>query len=178
MTIQDFKDYEKLAEKLANKYVGKCSMGFDELYSAALEGMVIAFNKYDGSSRKSGYISTIMNKTILIAIQDECRTVRLPSSRFRKDQEEGVSSSSSTSIAGYDAMDENESYDISPILDFLQRYSERDRDIILSFFGVTEEKSNKELAEKYDISPSMVTYIIKKVFKDIRKNFRIEDFVL
>lgn len=107
------KKYDRLVWKIARSFVGKSNLTLDELYSAGLEGLTLAMNRY---GKKTEYNKSDDDKVktytflsfaaynikfmILHSIKNDSRIVRIPTSAQQKEKNETGHNTKSNTISG------------------------------------------------------------------------------
>lgn len=116
------KKYQPLCYKIANSFKGKSNLSFDDILSAAFEGLTWAMNSYGKKSNKaqqkeevSGeqldtstyktttfltYASYMIRFAILEAIKGESHLVRIPTSEQSRERKEKGSNTKNRSLSG------------------------------------------------------------------------------
>ena len=144
------------------------------------------------------YAAQFMKVQILEAIKNESQTVRIPTSVQNKERKEKGSNTKNNSVSGdkavgkddeggkslFDFMgnvdDASKSLDQADLKrlwdafykDLEDEFDSKMLDIFYSFYGLRDHKKiqNKEIAEKYKVNPSNITYYISKIRRFIATN--------
>lgn len=206
------RQYKPLIIKMCNDWNGKSRLTYDDLMSAAYEGLTWAMNGFGKKTNKNKvdqetiatsmtfgqYAAYMIRSSILMSIENESKTVREPKSAQQRERKEKGFNRKTNSVSGDKAVGNDEEggktlFDY--IGDTVEPSSELDREdmkklqaelrkAIEKEFGkkVTEmfyellgldggeEQKNKDIAKKYGITPSNVTYYKKGIYHYIRKN--------
>lgn len=120
------KKYHPLCIKIANSFKGKSNLSYDDLLSAAYEGLTHAMNNYGKKSKKAlkkeettgeelditnyktttflTFASYMIRIVILETIKNESHLVRIPTSQQSKERKEKGSNTKNLSISGDKSM--------------------------------------------------------------------------
>ena len=197
--------YTPLMHKICRQWMGKSSLTYDELFSAAQQGILYALDNYGHKSRNNDDYSAVANYTfgqyaammirnaIIGDIRTYSHTVSIPINKQAEEKKVKGYNAKSHTVSGDKKMGINNSDDGNKtIFDFIEVsddatknlnnedikrlwkeiWDELDKNvdktmmqIFYSFYGLNGHKKlkNKELAAKYKISNSSITYYCFKV---------------
>jgi len=197
--------YTPLMHKICRQWMGKSSLTYDELFSAAQQGILYALDNYGHKSRNNEDYSAVANYTfgqyaammirnaIIGDIRTYSHTVSIPINKQAEEKKVKGYNAKSHTVSGDKKMGINNSDDGNKtIFDFIEVsddatenlnnedikrlwkeiWDELDKNvdktmmqIFYSFYGLNGHKKlkNKELAAKYKISNSSITYYCFKV---------------
>lgn len=210
------KKFQPLIHKICRQYNGKSNFTYDDLISAANEGFVYAlqsFGKKKNADDKIDdnivkytflqYAAQMIRFSILDAINNTSRTVRIAKSQITKTRKEQGQIAKSNTVSGdktiginnsddgnktmFDFIDSQEYSDVSLNRSDLDRlwsdiykeikreFGEKVFNVWCSFYGINdhEKLKNKELAKKYDVSNSLITYYCMKVNTFLQKDKKV-----
>lgn len=107
------KKYDRLVWKIARSFMNKSSLSLEDLYSAGLEGLVRAMNKYGKRTERTdaddeavkgytffSYASFGIRNMILHDIKNTSHIVRIPVSAQQREKEETGSNTKSNTVSG------------------------------------------------------------------------------
>jgi RNA polymerase sigma factor (sigma-70 family) len=213
------KRYEPLVHKMAKQFMGKSNLSYEELLSAAYQGLTWAMNGYGKKTKKNNAdMETIVSKTftqyaawiIRVAILEDIKhlsqTVRVPLSQQNLEREQTGRNTKNNTISGdkeigngkddtnkslFDYVGstdnatrsiDNEDVDKLWKAFFKQLESEFDKtiiDIYYSSLGLNgyEKIKKKELAQKFGIAQSSITYYLYKVNNYIQTNKKMKAMI-
>lgn len=200
--------YTPLVHKIALQWYGKSALSNDDVLSAAFEGLAHAINTYGkrGTKAKASdsaiasytfgqYAAYIIRTSILEAVKNESRIVRVPVSAQNKERkeigrniknntvygdekvsngssrQEGNSKSYFDKIGGTNDVTNNlDDQDAEKIWNRIRqkiedKFDKKTLDIYYSSTGIFDypKLKNKEIAKKYNVAPSNITYYCFKV---------------
>lgn len=213
------KRYEPLVHKMAKQFMGKSNLSYEELLSAAYQGLTWAMNGYGKKTKKNkADMETIVSKTftqyaawiIRVAILEDIKhlsqTVRVPLSQQNLEREQTGRNTKNNTISGdkeigngkddtnkslFDYVGstdnatrgiDNEDVDKLWKAFFKQLESEFDKtiiDIYYSSLGLNgyEKIKKKELAKKFGVAQSSITYYLYKVNNYIQTNKKMKAMI-
>lgn len=209
------RQYNPLVIKLCSQWNGKSNLSYDELMSAAYEGLTWAMNKFGKKTDKNKVDQETINSSqtfgqyaayqiriaILEAIKSESHTVRIPVSAQNKERKEKGYNTKTNTVSGNKSVSKDDEGgktlfdfigDVESVGNDLDRedlkkledefykileaeFGKKIIDAFCSFNGIHgyEKMKNKDIAKKYGISNSAVTYYNLKVNIFIRQNKKL-----
>ena len=210
------KKFQPLIHKICRQYHGKSNFSYEDLMSAANEGFVYALNSFGKKKNVDDqiddnivkytflqYAAQMIRFSILDAINNTSRTVRIAKSQITKTRKEQGQIAKNNTVSGdkqigihnsdegnktmFDFIDSQEYSDTSmnrADLDKLwgeiykeikKEFGEKVFNVWCSFYGINdyEKLKNKELAKKYNVSNSLITYYCMKVNTFLQKDKKV-----
>lgn len=187
-------DNARDADKLAKKYMPVVSkmvriiikkaagkLNYDDLYSAGLEILTVAINKYDSSTGISfnNYLEPILYNKLINEIRNNANTVKLP---FHKTKLGNWKDYDFTSVDGKEnsIIDKSGKFPEDKIVavwdkilaDVKSKFKERDYNIWCHRNGIDghELLSGGETAEKFNVTDPTVSNVLAKIKNYLQKN--------
>lgn len=182
------KQYVPLVKKIVNQFSKKCALDYDEIESFAWEGFTIAMNTYDPKKSKMTFTSFAgygIRNAILSGISSTQSTIAVSYYIRKKMNETGGVVPTTVSI---EKNFENEDHlDALGLVDedfvyedpwqmlmnkLKNNFSEENVDIFCSVYGLDGHKVEKckEIAQRMNVSGSLITKCIKKIIKFIKND--------
>lgn len=204
--------YNPLLIKMCRDWLGKSNLTYDDLMSAAHEGFVWALNGYGKKTDKNKvdldtivtsqtfgqYAAWMIRSSILMAIENESKTVREPKSAQKRERQEKGYNRKVNSVSGNRSISKDDEggktlFDLigdfeeaSNSLDnedlkmlrnelkkmLVKEFGQKVVDIFASGLGMFgyEKIKKKDIAKKYDISSSNVSYYNNKIEQFLKKD--------
>lgn len=213
------KRYEPLVHKMAKQFMGKSNLSYDELLSAAYQGLTWAMNGYGKKTKKNVVdMETIVSKTftqyaawiIRVAILEDIKhlsqTVRIPLSQQNLEREQTGRNTKNNTISGdktitvkgdesgkslfdYVGATDNATRGIDnedaeklwkKLFDKLESHFDKTMmDIYYHSFGLNgyDKMKKKEIADKYGIAQSSISYYLYKVNDYIQTDKKLKALI-
>lgn len=189
--------YEPLLNKLTKQFVDQVKAPWDDVKSMAYEGLVIAYNTYDPKRSNMSFVQFAgfaIRNNILTSLNNELRTVKLSAYAQKKAAEIGEAMFNSVSMDNKYSNDVTESISAPKTKDWAQlsvsakwsdgdvfetlyskledNFASRDCEIFYMTFGLNghDEVKGKDIAEYFNISPSLVSIKLKSIISFIQKD--------
>jgi RNA polymerase sigma factor (sigma-70 family) len=189
--------YEPLLNKLTKQFVDQVKAPWDDIKSMAYEGLVIAYNTYDPKRSNMTFVQFAgfaIRNNILTSLNNELRTVKLSAYAQKKANEIGEAVFNSVSIDNKTSGDNIDTLNVPKSKDwsylstsdkwsdgdvFETLYSKlednfptRDCEIFYMTFGLNNhnEIKGKDIANHFNISPSLVSIKLKSVIRYIQND--------
>lgn len=189
--------YEPLLNKLTKQFVDQVKAPWDDVKSMAYEGLVIAYNTYDPKRSNMSFVQFAgfaIRNNILTSLNNELRTVKLSAYAQKKAAEIGEAMFNSVSMDNKYSNDVTESISAPKTKDWAQlsvsakwsdgdvfetlyskledNFASRDCEIFYMTFGLNghDEVKGKDIANYFNISPSLVSINLKRIIKFIQKD--------
>jgi RNA polymerase sigma factor (sigma-70 family) len=189
--------YEPLLNKLTKQFVDQVKAPWDDVKSMAYEGLVIAYNTYDPKRSNMSFVQFAgfaIRNNILTSLNNELRTVKLSAYAQKKAAEIGEAMFNSVSMDNKCSNDATESISAPKTKDWAQlsvsakwsdgdvfetlyskledNFASRDCEIFYMTFGLNghDEVKGKDIAEYFNISPSLVSIKLKSIISFIQKD--------
>ena len=212
------KRYEPLVIKMCAQWNGKSNLSYDELKSAAYEGLTWAMNKYGKKGNKNKvdldtivssmtfgqYAAYMIRTSILEAIKNESQTVRIAVSAQNKERKEKGHNTKNNTVSGDKSVGKDGDEGNKTLFDYIgsiddttpsiyakdieniqkeiwskleEEFDKKILDIFYSFYGLNnhEKMKNKDIAKKYNVSNSNITYYCFRVCQYIRTNKELRE---
>lgn len=222
--------YDPLVHKMCRQWMGKSTLTYDDLYSAAQVGLIWAMNNYGIKKAKrkikgaddevpeevkevnikqtfGQYAAYMIMYSIINSIRTESHIVSIPVNKQQEekqltgknvknrsisgDKKVGINNSDDGNKTVFDFIEDGDSAsrsleneDIANIWKEIWAECEKefDKKIMQSFYSFHglngyEKLKNKEIAQKYGVSNSLVTYYCVKVEKYIQTNKKIMELL-
>lgn len=189
--------YEPLLNKLTKQFVDRVKAPWDDVKSMAYEGLVIAYNTYDPKRSNMSFVQFAgfaIRNNILTSLNNELRTVKLSAYAQKKAAELGEAIFNSVSMDNKYSNDSTEVISAPKAKDWAQlsvsakwsdgdvfetlyskleeNFASRECEIFYMTFGLNghDEVKGKDIANHFDISPSLVSINLKRIIKFIQKD--------
>lgn len=168
----------RLVAHIIKKYYQNDSSG-DDLVSIGTIGLIKAINTFDISKsiKLSSYASRCIENEILMHFRNNRKSAQDISLNDTIDTDKDGNPLTLMDIMASD-MDIEESVDTKLHLEVLRRYidetlTEREKEIILKRYGIGGKKvlTQREIAQKLNISRSYISRIEKKALEKLRKRY-------
>lgn len=158
-----FTKYQPLIHKICKQWLGKSNLSYDDLLSAAQEGLTRAMNSYGKHSKGTKatddkiagttfgqYAAYLIRTWILEDIKNVSQTVRIPVSKQNKDRKETGHNVKNNSISGDKTVSNSDDEGNKTLFDF---------------FGGSEDSSGSKL-DKEDIDN-----VLQSIYKMMEEKF-------
>ena len=189
--------YEPLLNKLTKQFVDRVKAPWDDVKSMAYEGLVIAYNTYDPKRSNMTFVQFAgfaIRNNILTSLNNELRTVKLSAYAQKKATELGEAIFNSVSMDNKFSNDPTEVISAPKAKDWAQlsvsakwsdgdvfetlyskleeNFASRECEIFYMTFGLNghDEVKGKDIANHFNISPSLVSINLKRIIKFIQKD--------
>lgn len=186
--------YEPLVNKITAQFVQKSKYGWNEIKSAAYEGLVLAFKQYDSTRSSMNFLQyagfSIRNQ-ILISLNNELRTVKMNYYNQKQAEQAGMPLFNTVAIDVYCDTDKdshtknnrevvlniqtNENFSNGDVYEYLYyrleaKFSSKDCDIFYRVFGLNgyDYEKSQDVAKLYNVSNGLVSQKVKKIINYIK----------
>lgn len=213
------KRYEPLVHKMAKQFMGKSNLSYDELLSAAYQGLTWAMNGYGKKTKKNvADMETIVSKTftqyaawiIRVAILEDIKhlsqTVRIPLSQQNLEREQTGRNTKNNTISGDKTVSVKGDESGKSLFDYVgatdnatrgidnedaeklwkalfnkleSHFDKTMMDIYYHSFGLNgyEKMKKKEIADKYGVAQSSISYYLYKVNDYIQTDKKLKALI-
>lgn len=186
--------YKPLVIKLTNQFHSKGVNQWDQIESAAWEGLALAMVNYDEKRSKMNftqYAAFSIRNNILTSLDNEVRTVKMSNYMQKKAMEKGDALFNTISLdtpTGDDDLDKpvrefkfnaytRPTFGDGDVYEYIYRkveekFPERDCKIFYKAFGLKgyNDMKGKDIAKEYGISEGLVSQKLKRITSWMRKD--------
>lgn len=191
------KKYEPLTVKITRQFVQKTKLPWDVIKSMAYEGLVLAFKNYDPARSELTFLQFAgysIRNTILTAIYEESRTVKMNQYNVAQAAEQGLPTYNVVNFDKYLNDDDNdntgsnhfemklnlyesEKFSCGDVYEYLyyrieHKFKQRDCEMFYKVFGLKgfEDEKSQDVAKFYGVSNGLVSQKVKRIIEFIKSD--------